>query len=129
MSTLAYKLEYPDEYQDPNIVKVISDQNGNAIYFSRSPIPFFRTTPDEIPVLHHMGLYGFSREFLLKFTELPQSPLEKAESLEQLRAIENGYKIRVCKTAHRTLEINTPEELERAQAYSIDLTATLLSGS
>lgn len=119
MSTLAYELEFPHEYHDPSIVKVISDQKGNAIYFSRSPIPFIRHTTKEIPVLHHMGLYAFTRDFLLEFTQFPQTPLEKIELLEQLRAIENGYKIRVCKTNYRTLEINTPEELERAQSIKI----------
>lgn len=119
MTTLAYDLVFPLEYEDPNIVKVIHDQNGDAIYFSRSPIPYVRQTQNEIPVLHHMGLYGYRREFLLKFTELPQSPLEKIELLEQLRALENGYKIRVCKTEYRTLEINTPEELARAQAFAL----------
>jgi len=119
MSTLAYSLKFPEEYIDPNIVKVISDLNGNAIYFSRSPIPYFRQDTGEIPVLHHMGLYAFKRDFLLKFTQLPQSSLEKIELLEQLRAIENGYKIRVCKTLYRTLEINTPDELARAQLYDL----------
>lgn len=114
MATLGYALDFPKEYHDPNIVKVIMDQQGYAIYFSRSPIPYFRTPVDNVPILHHMGVYAFQRDFLLEFTKLPQTPLEKAESLEQLRALENGYKIRVSKTAGRTLEINTPEELEAA---------------
>lgn len=122
MSTLAYDLNFAEEYQNPNIVKVILDQHSNAIYFSRSPIPFIRVNTDSIPVLHHMGLYGFRRDFLLKFTQLPQTPLEKIESLEQLRALENGHKIRVCKTAHRTLEINTPEELAAAQKFILSRT-------
>ena len=110
-------LQFPEEYRDPNIVKVISDQNGFALYFSRSPLPFFRREISNAPVLHHMGLYAFQREFLLKFTKLSQTPLEQAESLEQLRALEHGHKIYVTKTEQRTLEINTPEELARAQEF------------
>ena len=117
MATLAYPLEFPEEHQDPNIVKVIRDQNNFAIYFSRSPLPFFRQETTNPPVLHHIGLYAFQRDFLLKFTKLNQTPLEQAESLEQLRALEHGHKIYVTKTEHRTLEINTPEELARAQQF------------
>lgn len=117
MATLAYELHFPEEYKDPKIVKVIYDQNNFAIYFSRSPLPFFRKEITNAPVLHHMGVYAFQREFLLKFTKLQQTPLEQAESLEQLRALEHGHKIYVTKTFGRTLEINTPEELERAQQY------------
>lgn len=116
MTTLGYELKFPSEYEDPNIVKVILDQQGYGIYFSRSPIPYFRQAIKDAPVLHHMGLYAFQRDFLLQYTKWPQTPLEKAESLEQLRAIENGYKIRVCKTSYRTLEINNADELKRAQA-------------
>jgi len=117
MSTLAYALKDTTEYNDPNIVKVIVDHQGYAIYFSRSPIPFCRQQVDTIPALHHMGLYAYQRDFLLQFTTWPQTPLEKAELLEQLRAIENGHRIRVCKTTTRTLEINTQEELALAQYF------------
>ena len=117
MATLAYDLNYPSEYEDPNIVKVIIDQQRYAIYFSRAPIPHIRQTGEKLPVLHHMGIYAYQRDFLLNYTKWPQTPLEKTESLEQLRAIENGYKIRVSKTEHRTLEINTAEELEKAQFF------------
>lgn len=118
MSTLAHPLNMEVVYNDPNNVKVITDLNKNAIYFSRSPIPYFRNKVEgDIPVYHHMGLYAYRRDFLLKYTKFPQTPLEKAESLEQLRAMENGYKIRVCLTERGTLEINTPEELERAQTF------------
>jgi len=116
MATLANPLS-EEEYTDPGAVKVITDLKGNAIYFSRSPIPYFRQAM-EAPVFHHMGLYAFRRDFLLKYTKLPQTMLEKVESLEQLRAIEHGYRIRVSVTQYQTLEINTPEEYERAQTFA-----------
>jgi len=116
MTTLASPLNMTTSYHQPGAVKVITDIHHNAIYFSRSPIPYFRTeTP--APVYHHMGLYAFRRDFLMLYKSLPQTPLEKAESLEQLRVIEHGYKIRVCLTNEKTLEINTPEEYEQAQTW------------
>lgn len=119
MTTLAYPLDLEKNYHSPAVVKVITDQNNNAIYFSRSPIPYFRQ-PTEVPVYNHVGLYAFRREFLLKYTTLTPTPLEKAEALEQLRALEHGYKIRVCITEGKTLEINTPEELAAAQHFPIE---------
>ena len=116
MTTLAYPLNMKTAYTNPGAVKVITDLKGNAIYFSRAPIPYFRTQVNA-PVYHHIGLYAFRRDFLLSYTSLPQTPLEKVESLEQLRAIEHGYKIRVCLTEEKTLEINTPEEYELAQQF------------
>lgn len=115
MTTLAYPL-HKDKINDPGAVKVITDLQGNAIYFSRSPIPFPRTQ-EAAPVHHHMGIYAFRRDFLMRYKTLPQTPLEKAESLEQLRVLEHGHKIRVCLTECRTLEINTPEEHAAAQAF------------
>ena len=116
MTTLAYPLDMEKDYNHPGAVKVITDLKGNAIYFSRSPIPYFRTE-EKAPVYHHIGLYAFRRDFLMIYKTLPQTPLEKTESLEQLRAIEHGYKIRVCLTEDKTLEINTPEEYELAQRF------------
>lgn len=116
MTTLAYPLDMKTKYHDPGSVKVITDLKGNAIYFSRSPIPYFRTEA-KAPVYNHMGLYAFRRDFLLIYKTLRQTPLEKAESLEQLRVLEHGYKIRVCLTEEKTLEINTPEEYELAQHF------------
>jgi 3-deoxy-manno-octulosonate cytidylyltransferase (CMP-KDO synthetase) len=118
MATLGSPLNFEKQHSDPNIVKVIYDCKGDAIYFSRSPIPYFRQPSKNVNVLHHMGVYGFRREFLKQYTKMPQTPLEIAESLEQLRVLEHGYKIRVCKVPQRTLEINTPEELEQAQAWA-----------
>ncbi len=116
MTTLAYPLNMKTHYTDPGAVKVITDLKNNALYFSRAPIPYFRT-PEKAPVYHHIGLYAFRRDFLLLYKTLAQTPLEKTESLEQLRALEHGYKIRVCLTEEKTLEINTPEEYELAQSF------------
>ncbi|HVE43684.1 MAG TPA: 3-deoxy-manno-octulosonate cytidylyltransferase [Gammaproteobacteria bacterium] len=115
MTTLVYPLA-PDKYHHPGSVKVVTDKHDNAIYFSRAPIPYYRTT-QTAPVYHHIGLYAFRWDFLMHYRTLSQTPLELAEALEQLRVIEHGYKIRVCKTTERTLEINTPEEYALAQTY------------
>lgn len=116
MTTLAYHLDMETKYQDEGAVKVITDLNNNALYFSRSPIPYFRTQ-QKVPVYQHIGLYAYRHDFLMRYKDLPQTPLEKAESLEQLRVLEHGYKIHVCLTEHRTMEINTQEEYELAQSF------------
>lgn len=116
MTTLAFPLNHAKKYTDPGAVKVITDLHGNAIYFSRAPIPYFRVKVP-VPVYHHMGLYAFRRDFLLHYASLPPTPLEQAECLEQLRVLEHGHKIRVCLTTEQTLEINTPEEYEQAQHF------------
>lgn len=120
MTTLAYPLA-KEHHADPGIVKVITDLHGNALYFSRAPIPYFRTT-QTVPVFHHMGLYAFTREFLQQYTALAETPLEKAECLEQLRVLEHGYKIRVCLTQEKTLEVNTEAEYFAAQEFSYAFT-------
>lgn len=118
MTTLAYPIkDMQGEFNDPGAVKVITDIRGNAIYFSRSPIPYFRQEQQNVPVYHHIGLYAYRRDFLLRYSKLPQTPLEKTESLEQLRALEHGHRIRVCLTENGTLEINTPDEYQRAQSF------------
>lgn len=117
MSTLAFPIESPDEFTNPGIVKVITDINSNALYFSRAAIPYVRIETPNTPVYHHLGLYAFRRDFLLHYTTLKPTPLELNESLEQLRVLENGFKIRVCLTEHKTIEINTPEELAAAQDF------------
>lgn len=119
MTTLAYPLDREKKYHTPDAVKVITDLQGNAIYFSRTPIPYFRTE-QPAPVYHHMGIYAFRRDFLMHYKTLPQTPLEKAESLEQLRTLEHGYTIRVCLTKDKTLEINTPEEYKEAQRFQYE---------
>ena len=115
MTTLAYPLD-KTKYNQTGTVKVLTDLKQNALYFSRSPIPHYRTDV-EAPVYNHMGIYAFTRDFLMVFKNLAKTPLETAESLEQLRAMEHGYKIRVCLTQEKTLEINTPEEYEEAQSF------------
>ncbi len=118
MSTLAYELS-EEAYADPGAVKVILDTKGYAMYFSRAPIPYFRQA-SYAPVFHHMGLYAFRRNFLLHYTSLPKTPLEQVEVLEQLRALENGFRIRVCLTDHKTIEVNTPEDYEKAKKMPIE---------
>ncbi len=118
MTTLANPLDFKTQYHTPDFVKVIVDKHFNALYFSRAPIPYQREMIDNLPVYHHQGMYAFTHAFLQTFTELSQTPLELSEKLEQLRALEHGYAIRVCITPEKTLEINTPEELALAQALA-----------
>ncbi len=116
MTTLACPLEPDVGYEDPNVVKVICDRNDHALYFSRSPIPYYRH-PYEAPVYQHLGLYAFRRDFLTEYSQLPETPLERCEGLEQLRVLENGYSIQVCQTEKPVVEINTPDDLEKAQPF------------
>jgi len=111
MATLSKRIENPHEINDPNVVKVVSNLAGDAIYFSRCPIP-------HAGVVHykHIGLYVFRRDFLLAYPELPVGPLEQAERLEQLRALENGYRVRVIETEYESLGVDTPDDLERVAA-------------
>lgn len=117
MTTLAYPLD-KEKYHAPGTVKVITDKNNHALYFSRSPIPYYRSTELTAPVYNHMGLYAFRRDFLMLYKTLPATQLEKVECLEQLRVLEHGYKIRVCLTDEKTLEVNTPEEYAQAQYFN-----------
>lgn len=118
MTTLACPLDMQDGYADSNAVKVLCDQRGNALYFSRSPIPYFRN-PGLAPVFHHLGLYAFDRAFLSKYAQLSPTPFEHCEGLEQLRVLEHGFTIRVCLTPKPVLEINTPEDLVKANALML----------
>jgi len=111
MSTLKRRIEDPRELSDPNVVKVVTDGSGNALYFSRFPVPFDRHGESEH--FKHVGLYVYRSDFLLEYQRLPVGPLEKAERLEQLRALENGYSIRVVETAYESLGVDTPDDLER----------------
>jgi 3-deoxy-manno-octulosonate cytidylyltransferase (CMP-KDO synthetase) len=113
MATLAADFQSAEQIADPNIVKVITDCNGRAIYFSRSPIPYDREKSGVGKIqqyLRHIGIYAYRKEFLLKITALPQTELEKIEKLEQLRAIENGFSILVGKVKHTCDGIDTPEQ-------------------
>ncbi len=117
MGTLMKRIENPREIDDPNVVKVVTDRNGDAIYFSRSAIPFVKDSTAAMPPrFKHIGLYVYRREFLLRYSELPVGPLELAEKLEQLRAIENGFSIRVVETDYDSIGVDTPADLERAAA-------------
>jgi 3-deoxy-manno-octulosonate cytidylyltransferase (CMP-KDO synthetase) len=117
MATLKKRIEIPSEIDNPNVVKVVSNLAGDAIYFSRCPIPYLRDgRPGGIVHYKHIGLYVYRREFLLAYSGLPVGPLEQAERLEQLRAIENGYRIRVVETEYESLGVDTPEDLERIAA-------------
>lgn len=113
MATLAAEFQNTAQVSDPNIVKVITDCNNKAIYFSRSVIPYDRDksgTGNVKQYLRHLGIYAYRRDFLLKITKLPQTQLEKIEKLEQLRAIENGFGILVAKVAHTCDGIDTSEQ-------------------
>ncbi len=113
MGTLKKAIEDPREITDPNVVKVVTDRHGDAIYFSRCPIPFERDQARPGTHFKHIGLYVYRRDFLLRYPALPVGPLEQAERLEQLRALENGYRIRVVETESESLGVDTPEDLER----------------
>lgn len=125
MTTAATPLAAPEDLENPNVVKVVVNQAGEALYFSRWAVPYLRdkagAPPAErlaaFPFLHHLGLYGYRRETLLKLVRLPMSPLEKAERLEQLRALENGIRIRVVPVAHGSVGIDTPADLARVEAW------------
>ncbi len=112
MCTLKKRIEDPAEITNPNVVKVVTDRNGDAIYFSRCPVPYVREPRPGIPHYKHIGLYVYRRDFLLRYSELPVGPLEEAERLEQLRALENGYHIRVVETEYESLGVDTPEDLD-----------------
>lgn len=116
MATLKKRIENPREIDDPNVVKVVTNICGDAIYFSRYPIPFVRRdlhTSGNSECFKHIGLYVYRRDFLLGYSSLPVGPLEQAERLEQLRAIENGFRIRVVETEYESLGVDSPEDLER----------------
>src|SRR5262249_3661047 len=112
MATLKKKIADPSEITNPNVVKVVTDHAGDDIYFSRCPIPFDRDGVGGV-YYKHIGLYIYQRDFLLNYSALRIGPLEQAERLEQLRALENGYKIRVSETDYESLGVDTPEDLER----------------
>ncbi len=127
MSTLRKRIEIPREINDPNVVKVVSDRFQNAIYFSRSPIPYDRGT--DAVYFKHIGLYVYRKDFLLRYSTLPVGPLEQSERLEQLRALENGHKIRVVDTQYESLGVDTPEDLERVkELFESAMAITSLQG-
>jgi 3-deoxy-manno-octulosonate cytidylyltransferase (CMP-KDO synthetase) len=134
MSTVCVPITDRADYDNPNVVKVVKDRLGHALYFSRSPIPHLRGGPpkggpyDGVEAgfsrpYKHLGLYGYRRTFLLKFAALSQTPLERAESLEQLRALEHGYRIHTVETNYDSVGVDTPEDLERVRRQLLAVTA------
>ncbi len=132
MGTLATRLNDPLKLKDPNVVKVVLDRTGFALYFSRHPIPYVRSpgwggqaqtssrrgTPTGIDLkrlsfYEHIGIYGFRKDFLMQFSSLKQTPLEKSERLEQLRALENGYKIKVYLTPYKPVTLDAQADLKK----------------
>jgi 3-deoxy-manno-octulosonate cytidylyltransferase (CMP-KDO synthetase) len=123
VSTLAKKIMDIDELKSPSIPKVVFDYNNFALYFSRSTIPYVRDARtnyerlQKADIYKHIGLYVYRREYLFRFTELEPTDLEQIEKLEQLRMLENGFRIKVVVTEYENLAVDTPEDLERARRY------------
>jgi 3-deoxy-manno-octulosonate cytidylyltransferase (CMP-KDO synthetase) len=125
MTSVLHKIELVEDLKNPNIVKVTIDKNSNALYFSRSIIPHHRDDwetllnhhkiiPKPLKFYRHLGIYGYKKDFLLKFSNMEQSYLEKVEKLEQLRVLENGYKIKMIETDYNSIGIDTKEDYEKA---------------
>jgi 3-deoxy-manno-octulosonate cytidylyltransferase (CMP-KDO synthetase) len=116
IGTLAHRIEKKDEWLSPNVVKVVCNRHNEALYFSRSPLPFQRKFDPNTRLLRHVGIYAFRARALAQFVALKPSSLELAESLEQLRALENGLAIQVIETKYRCLGVDTPADLKRVEA-------------
>ena len=110
MATLVHRTSDARRADDPNVVKAVTGCDGRALYFSRAPVPCPRDKDAAPSYLLHVGLYAYTRDFLLRYTQMAQTPLEKTEKLEQLRAIENGYVIQVAETGYEALGIDTPAD-------------------
>jgi 3-deoxy-manno-octulosonate cytidylyltransferase (CMP-KDO synthetase) len=117
MGTAARRLSSPGELDNPHMVKVVTDRDGFALYFSRAPIPYGRDASAAELARIHLGLYVYRRETLLRLARLAPGRLEQAEALEQLRALEHGIRIHVIETSYRSLEVNTPEDLARVRQH------------
>lgn len=117
IATVATPIRHAADIVDPNIAKTVLDFDGNALYFSRAPIPWIRDTQQKLHVKYwkHLGLYVFQREALLEYPTLPQGELEKIEQLEQLRWLENGWRIRVAEVAHDAVSVDVPEDVARVE--------------
>ena len=114
MGTLKSLIKDEEDYLNPNIVKVVTDRDGFALYFSRSPMPYLREADfASVPLFKHVGLYVYRRDFLLKYPHLSETDLEKAEKLEQLRALEHGYRIYVATTDCESIGVDVPADLEK----------------
>jgi len=119
IATIMKKIEDPAEIHDPNVVKVVTDKNNFALYFSRAAIPHLAMNSEvKSPVCYkHIGLYGYTKDFLFVYKNLPASALEKTEKLEQLRILQEGFKIKVMETKYDTIGVDTREDLERVKEY------------
>ncbi len=115
MSTLKYRITDEREIDDPNHVKVVTDKEGFALFFSRSPIPFFRDSRSNQVYYKHLGFYAYRRDFLTKFSSLPVGELESSEKLEQLRALEYGFRIKVVETPFDSIEVDRPADIKRVE--------------
>jgi 3-deoxy-manno-octulosonate cytidylyltransferase (CMP-KDO synthetase) len=117
IATAATPIKTPADIMDPNVVKTVLDFDNNGLYFSRAPIPWVRDTASKIQVRHlkHLGLYVFQRDALLEYPTLPQGELERIEQLEQLRWLENGWKIRVAEVEHDAVSVDVPEDVARVE--------------
>lgn len=117
VASLMKKFSAEEDPANPNLVKVVCDNNNNALYFSRSPIPYFRNDSSDVVYYKHIGVYAYKKESLMSFRSWPASGLEKTEMLEQLRYLEHGVSIRMVETTSTSIGIDTPEDLEYARAY------------
>jgi 3-deoxy-manno-octulosonate cytidylyltransferase (CMP-KDO synthetase) len=117
IATVAVPIRTPGDIMDPNVVKTVLDFDGNALYFSRAPIPWVRDTGGHVQARHlkHLGLYVFQRDALLEYPTLPQGELERIEQLEQLRWMENGWKIRVAEVEHDAVSVDVPADVKRVE--------------
>jgi 3-deoxy-manno-octulosonate cytidylyltransferase (CMP-KDO synthetase) len=115
MTTIRRRIDDDADRENPNVTKVVVDRDGYALYFSRAPIPYTREGCPPAPAWRHIGLYGYRRECLLRLTALPPTPMERAEALEQLRALEHGVRIRVIETRHDSIGVDTADDLERVR--------------
>ena len=114
LGTLAHRIHSEAEYLNPNVVKVVMDRSGFAMYFSRSPVPHIKSGgwSEDVPIYRHVGLYVYRRHALLDFAQAPPSPFEMLEGLEQLRFLENGHRMKVVETCYKSVGVDTPEDLE-----------------
>jgi 3-deoxy-manno-octulosonate cytidylyltransferase (CMP-KDO synthetase) len=115
MSTLIFRITDESEVTDPKHVKVVADKDGYALFFSRSPIPYFRDARSEKVHYKHLGFYAYRPSFLRTFASLPVGELESAEKLEQLRALEHGFKVKTVETPFDSIEVDTPDDLKRVE--------------
>ena len=122
ISTVATPIKKPADIMDPNVVKTVLDFDGNALYFSRAPIPWVRDSASKTLVRHlkHLGLYVFQREALMEYPTLPQGEAERIEQLEQLRWMENGWKIRVAEVEHDAVSVDVPEDVARVEKLLLE---------